>query len=79
MSKITRKGQVTIPESIRESLGLLPGCEVEFIIEKGKLILRRDMKRAKLEKWQGTIHLDGEVDEFIDSLRAGKKQGKKRA
>jgi antitoxin PrlF len=31
MSKIACKGQVTIPKGIRDSLGLLPGTEVEFV------------------------------------------------
>ena len=28
--RITTKGQVTIPQAIREELGLLPGTEVTF-------------------------------------------------
>jgi AbrB family looped-hinge helix DNA binding protein len=28
--KITSKGQVTIPQELRERAGLMPGCEVEF-------------------------------------------------
>lgn len=31
--RISTKGQVTIPQSIREQMGLLPNTEVEFIIE----------------------------------------------
>ena len=31
--KITSKGQITIPVAIRESLGLLPGVEVEFVVD----------------------------------------------
>lgn len=31
--RITSKGQVTIPQEIRESMGLLPDTEVEFIIK----------------------------------------------
>jgi AbrB family looped-hinge helix DNA binding protein len=31
--RITSKGQVTIPQEIREKLGLLPNTEVEFVIE----------------------------------------------
>ena len=31
MSKITSKGQVTIPKEIRDELGFLPGTEVEFV------------------------------------------------
>ena len=33
--RITSKGQVTIPQAIREAAGLLPGCEVEFQLEDG--------------------------------------------
>jgi AbrB family looped-hinge helix DNA binding protein len=38
--RITSKGQVTIPQAIREQAGLLPGSEVEFAIEEGKVRLR---------------------------------------
>jgi AbrB family looped-hinge helix DNA binding protein len=31
--KITSKGQVTIPKWVREAAGLVPGTEVEFIVE----------------------------------------------
>ena len=38
--RITSKGQVTIPQAIREELGLLPNTEVEFAIERGVAVLR---------------------------------------
>jgi len=41
MSKITSKGQVTIPKEIRDELGLLPGTEVEFV---------RDSEEARIRK-----------------------------
>jgi AbrB family looped-hinge helix DNA binding protein len=31
--RITSKGQVTIPQQIREKLGLLPNTEVEFTLD----------------------------------------------
>ena len=31
--RITSKGQVTIPQGIRERTGLLPNTEVEFLVE----------------------------------------------
>ena len=37
--RITSKGQVTIPQSIRERAGLLPGTEVSFEIVRGRVIL----------------------------------------
>jgi antitoxin PrlF len=60
--RITSKGQVTIPKSIRESLGLLPGSEVEFIEENGE---------ARVRKVKGAGRRRGE--ELIAHLReAGK-------
>ncbi len=33
--RITSKGQVTIPQVVREETGLLPNTEVEFVVEDG--------------------------------------------
>lgn len=38
--RITSKGQVTIPQAIREKAGLLPNTEVEFEISRGKVLLK---------------------------------------
>jgi AbrB family looped-hinge helix DNA binding protein len=38
--RITSKGQVTIPQAIREQLGLHPETEVEFSVERGAAVLR---------------------------------------
>jgi len=38
--KVSTKGQVSIPISIRRKAGIVPGCEVEFSEEKGRLYLR---------------------------------------
>jgi AbrB family looped-hinge helix DNA binding protein len=38
--RITSKGQVTIPQEIREELGLHPNTEVEFTIERGRAVIR---------------------------------------
>lgn len=32
--RITSKGQVTIPQAVREQAGLLPQTEVEFVVER---------------------------------------------
>ena len=33
--RITSKGQVTIPQAVREQTGLLPNTEVEFVVDGG--------------------------------------------
>ena len=38
--RITSKGQVTIPQHIRERCGLLPGTEIDFVVETdGRVVL----------------------------------------
>ena len=39
--RVTTKGQVTIPQPIREHLGILPNTEVEFALEGDHAILRK--------------------------------------
>jgi len=51
--RITSKGQVTIPQAIREQLGLLPNTEVEFAIERGVAVLRP--KRGTLPRAQRLV------------------------
>jgi len=40
-SKVTSKGQITIPQDIREKYGIKPGDTVYFLEEDGKLILKK--------------------------------------
>jgi AbrB family looped-hinge helix DNA binding protein len=44
--RITSKGQVTIPQAIREHAGMMPNTEVEFIID-GDLVMLVRSDRAK--------------------------------
>ena len=39
--RITSKGQVTIPQAVREAAGLRPGTEVDFVIEDGVVRLQK--------------------------------------
>jgi AbrB family looped-hinge helix DNA binding protein len=59
--RITSKGQVTIPQPIREKLGLHPHTEVEFVVERGRAVLRR--KKGTPDK----------VDRMMAALRSGPK------
>jgi AbrB family looped-hinge helix DNA binding protein len=55
MSRMTRKGQVTIPKRIRDYLGLKPGSEVEFqYAGDGKFVVKtsegKSIERERFEK-----------------------------
>ena len=45
--KITSRGRVTIPRDIREKSGMLPGSEVEVIMEDGRVLLRRGSGKGR--------------------------------
>ena len=44
--RLTTKGQVTIPEAIRNRLGLLPHTEVEFDVVGDSVRIRKKKKTA---------------------------------
>jgi antitoxin PrlF len=58
--RINAKGQVTIPQQIREELGLLPNSEVTFDIVDGEARLRKARHSDKPCRGDGVIeHLRG--------------------
>jgi AbrB family looped-hinge helix DNA binding protein len=59
--RITTKGQVTIPQEIREELGLLPSTEVTFDIVDGEARLRKtSLSDGKQSRGDGVVrHLRG--------------------
>jgi AbrB family looped-hinge helix DNA binding protein len=74
VSRLTTKGQVTIPKAVRDDLGVKPGDEVDFIKENGSYRVRKRFDQAKFDaavkKWSGTIDLEGmTVDEYIKEMR----------
>ncbi len=50
--RITAKGQVTIPQEVRERAGLMPGTDVTFEIEAGAVRLMKS-KRSSARKTRG--------------------------
>ena len=58
--RITSKGQVTIPQWVREELGLLPNCEVEFEVVGDSVRVRK----ARASRRRG--------DAIVDRLRGAR-------
>jgi AbrB family looped-hinge helix DNA binding protein len=45
--RVTTKGQVTIPLSVRKKLGIIPYSEVEFVEEKGRMYIVKTTSQAR--------------------------------
>jgi AbrB family looped-hinge helix DNA binding protein len=55
--RITSKGQVTIPQRIREEAGLLPNTEVEFVLDGGSVTIRKARSRARESRGARAVRL----------------------
>ncbi len=73
--RITSKGQVTIPQAIREKAGLLPNTEVEFVLE-GKTVRivrarsgRPGRGRVVVERLRGRGAIKMTTDEIMALTR----------
>lgn len=69
MSRVTSKGQVTIPKEIREELGLQPGDELRFEATDEGFVLRKEVHENRFEKWRGVATTDASVAERMQDLR----------
>ena len=73
--RITSKGQVTIPQHIREKAGLLPHTEVEFRLANGRVTLRSKGKpaspgRKAVAQLRGSLkHLKRSTEELMALTR----------
>lgn len=70
-AKVTSKGQVTIPKSVRETLGVQPGEVVGFEEKEGLLVITKVVATSPFDKWMGKlVHLKGaRSDDIIKEAR----------
>lgn len=71
--KITSKGQVTIPQHVRERHGFLPGTEVRFLEEGKSVRLIKDEEgrrgRTLVDRMRGRATRQLTTDEIMSLTR----------
>ncbi len=69
--RLTSKGQVTVPHSIREFLQVGPGAEVDFVIVGERVEVRpRPVPRANDAPWLNAVGLlRGRSDAIMAKMR----------
>jgi AbrB family looped-hinge helix DNA binding protein len=74
--RVTIKGQVTIPQHIREKFGITPSAEVDFIEEKGRVYLvkkkRKNITTRKFRNLRGIATVRMSTDEIMALTRGDK-------
>jgi AbrB family looped-hinge helix DNA binding protein len=77
MTKVTTKGQVTIPKRLRDHLGLKPGSSVEFeLAADGRVFLTAPQRapESRFGRLRGSVKLDLTTDEVM-ALTRGEDEG----
>jgi AbrB family looped-hinge helix DNA binding protein len=65
---VSEKGQMTIPKAVRDSLGLVPGTELDVREEGGALVARRLVRQDPLDALVGLLP-QTDVDTALADLR----------
>ncbi|MGC2202721.1 MAG: AbrB/MazE/SpoVT family DNA-binding domain-containing protein [Stellaceae bacterium] len=72
MTRMTTKGQVTIPKRLRDYLGLKPGSQVDFEVgEDGRVILKAqdEAPASRFARLRGSAKLGMTTDELMALTR----------
>ncbi len=69
--RISKRGQITIPKSLRDRFLLHPGVEVELIpTEQGLIIKPHTAAQHPVDRVYGILNGAGfDVDEYIEEIR----------
>ena len=70
-SKLTSKGQITIPKDVRERLGLRPGDEIDFVEEKVGFRVQKRILASPFKRYRGYLNdLAGiDPDDLVEQMR----------
>jgi AbrB family looped-hinge helix DNA binding protein len=68
-TRVSERGQITVPKAVRERLGLRPGDELDVAEENGRLVARKVSADDPVASVYGTISLPGGTDQFIREIR----------
>jgi AbrB family looped-hinge helix DNA binding protein len=72
-SRVSEKGQVTIPKRLRERLGIRAGVVLEFNAERGRLVARKVVDQDPIDRAYGILGFDATTDELIEEMRGPAK------
>ena len=78
VAKVSSKGQVVIPASIREELGIQRGTELTFRIEGGRMVVDAQSLEAKLQRIRSVRGITAGGPSMCDSLIEDRRRERER-
>jgi antitoxin PrlF len=71
-SKVTDRGQITLPKAVRLKLGIRPGTIIQFKVSGNTIIIKKVEPLDPLRKWRGKGKLPPNytsVDQYLHEAR----------
>ena len=72
VATVSSKGQVTLPKTVRDALGLETGTKISFEIQADTVVLHKESPEAALRRWRGrlrSVAAGRSVDDVITEMR----------
>lgn len=71
LSRVSEKGQITVPKRLRERLGIRPGDKLELVEEAGRIVATKALQGETdpVDAFYGVLDLRMSTDEAIEALR----------
>lgn len=70
-SVVSEKGQVVIPKSLRDKLGIESGTVLDFTIQDGRLVAVKKTEESPFTQWRGAgkLPVGRTTDEYLKAIR----------
>ncbi|HXR29162.1 MAG TPA: AbrB/MazE/SpoVT family DNA-binding domain-containing protein [Solirubrobacteraceae bacterium] len=68
-TKVSEKGQITLPKPLRERLGIRPGDHLDVTEEDGRLVASKASTRDPVASVYGILKTPRSTDELMRELR----------
>lgn len=76
-TRISDRGQITVPKEVRDRLGIKGGTELEFETEGGRIIVTKVTSPDRLRSVVGILKDERRTDEVISELRGEPDTGQR--
>ncbi len=68
-AKVTSKGQLTLPKSLRDKLGLKTGDNIIIRETSEGYVLEKELDQQRFKKYVGYLNQGSDSDKIIEELR----------
>jgi antitoxin PrlF len=65
---VAERGQITLPKEVRDALGLVKGTKLTIEIDRGRIVLRKDIEGA-LQRLRGIAKLPPGIENTDQAMR----------